>query len=43
LALNKKKLLSYLNQKLEETYDGEQIQLRQLDSDLDGFRRSLKP
>jgi len=39
LALTKKELLTYLNQKLDESYDGEQIQLRQLDSDLDVFRR----
>lgn len=39
LALSKTDLLSFLNQKLEEQYDGEQIQLRQLDSDLDVFRR----
>lgn len=39
LALTKKELLSFLNQKLDQAYDGEQIQLRQLDSDLDVFRR----
>ncbi|RXG30663.1 helix-turn-helix transcriptional regulator [Leeuwenhoekiella marinoflava] len=39
LALSKKQLLSFLNQKLEDNYDGEQIQLRQLDSDLAIFRR----
>ena len=42
LELSKKDLLSYLNNRLDENYDGEQIQLRQLDSDLDVFRRELE-
>lgn len=42
LALTKKELLSFLNQKLEQAYDGERIQLRQLDSDLDVFRRKTE-
>jgi predicted DNA-binding transcriptional regulator YafY len=39
LALTKKELLSFVNKKLEQAYDGEQIQLRQLDTDLNIFRR----
>lgn len=42
LNLNKKELLSYVNRKLEESYDGEQIRLRQLDSDLKVFRQKEK-
>jgi hypothetical protein len=39
LALSKKDLLVHLNNRLEQTYDGERIELRQLDSDLNVFRR----
>ena len=42
LKLSKQELLSYLNEKLDQTYGGEQIQLRQLDSDLDVFRRKAE-
>lgn len=42
LQLSKKELLSYLNDRLDENYDGEQIKLRQLDSDLDVFRREAE-
>lgn len=41
LALSKKELLDFLNQKLDQAYDGEQIQLRQLDADLNLFRREI--
>ena len=42
LQLSKAELLSYLNDRLDENYDGEQIKLRQLDSDLDVFRREAE-
>lgn len=39
MALSKKELHSFLNNKLEQEYDGDQIQLRQLDADLEVFRK----
>tara|TARA_R110002072_G_scaffold7503_2_gene40594 strand:+ start:344133 stop:345137 length:1005 start_codon:yes stop_codon:yes gene_type:complete len=38
LALRKDQLLTYVNNRLEREYDGETIQLRQLDADLRLFR-----
>lgn len=41
-SLNKTELLNFINENLEREYDGENIQLRQLDVDLKVFRSKEK-